>query len=150
MGTTITKQQISLADITTDADVERLVRLFYARVQLDDVLMPIFTPIVKGAWEEHLERITLFWQTLLLHKAAYKGNPMPKHLPLPLEEVHFERWLGLFVQTLDEHFSGATADEAKRKALHIASVMKSVMGITTEITKEQRASNEDPSFHIIL
>ena len=116
-------------DIATDADVERLVRTFYGRVQEDDVLMQIFAPIVQGAWDEHLERITLFWQTLLLHKAAYKGNPMAKHLPLPLEAVHFERWIGLFVQTVDELFAGTTADEAKYRAIHIARVMKSAMGI---------------------
>lgn len=41
----------------------------------------------------------LFWSSVVLASGRYHGQPMPKHLPLPIEARHFDRWLELFQQT---------------------------------------------------
>ena len=61
-----------------------------------------------------------FWETVLLGKGGYKGNPVLKHVELNqkerLTEPHFERWIHLWENTVDEHFQGEIALEAKKKA----------------------------------
>jgi hypothetical protein len=39
---------------------------------------------------------------------------------LPVGKAHFDRWLELFLETVDENFSGPKAEEAKGRALSIA------------------------------
>jgi len=43
---------------------------------------------------------------------------------IKLEEAHFERWLGLFYSTIDAHFGGPKAGEAKNRAFTIPRVMQ--------------------------
>jgi hemoglobin len=54
-----------------------------------------------------------FWQTVLLGEHTYYGSPFPPHAQLPIEQQHFDTWLKLWHETLDEHFTGAKAEEAK-------------------------------------
>ena len=69
-----------------------------------------------------------FWEFLLLGKDTYKGNPMEVHQHLhrmvPLTEEHFTRWLQLFQSTVDEHFAGLVAEEAKNRAALIVLTWK--------------------------
>jgi hemoglobin len=44
---------------------------------------------------------------------------------MPLKDVHFERWLNLFNETIDEHFSGEIASQAKQRAQLIGLTIKS-------------------------
>ena len=37
-----------------------------------------------------------FWSSVALMSGRYHGAPMPKHLPLPIDADHFDRWLALF------------------------------------------------------
>ena len=48
---------------------------------------------------------------------------MPKHLQLPVEQRHFDRWLSLFNETLDALFAGEVAENAKLRAASIARIM---------------------------
>jgi hemoglobin len=43
-----------------------------------------------------------FWSSVALMSGRYHGNPMAKHLPLPVDAVHFDRWLQLFEATAHE------------------------------------------------
>ena len=81
-----------------DAMIKRLVHEFYDRVRGDALLGPIFSDRVAD-WEPHLEKMVDFWSSVALMTGRYHGAPMPKHLPLPVEKAHFERWLTLFRQT---------------------------------------------------
>ena len=58
----------------------------------------------------------------------YKGNPMTKHIVLskkePMTSEHFERWLSLWNQTVNENFKGERASEAIKRAKMIADLMK--------------------------
>jgi len=82
----------------SEADIRRVVRAFYAEVQLDDMLAPIFaTKIGPEDWEKHMEHITGFWSSIFLKTGRFKGNPMLKHAALPdLTPAHFRQWLTLF------------------------------------------------------
>lgn len=112
------KQIISLTEIKT------LVDAFYTKVQKDDLIGPIFDRIIQDKWPEHLEKMYRFWETVLLDKHSYKGSPFAPHAKLPLEKKHFERWLSLFFETIDEHFEGKKAEEAKWRANKMAEMFR--------------------------
>ncbi|WP_192823802.1 group III truncated hemoglobin [Rufibacter sp. LB8] len=122
---TATPQQ----DITTQEDVIQLVDTFYAHVNQDELLGPIFNQVAQVDWEHHLPNMYNFWGTVLFGTMAYKGQPFPKHLALPIDRSHFTRWLALFVQTVDELFTGTMADQAKQKAASIANIFQMKMGL---------------------
>jgi len=118
-----------LQDISTEPDVKLLVDTFYTKVRGDALLFAVFDPIVKDNWESHLQRMTDFWSTLLLYTKQYTDDPLKKHIPLPISKIHFDRWLQLFNETLDELFSGPIAENAKKRAASIARIMKAVKNI---------------------
>jgi hemoglobin len=116
-----------MKDLTTREDVHELVDEFYKRVRAHDVLAPIFNEKIGQLWFLHIDTLTRFWETLLLENRTYFGAPFPKHLELPIEDVHFDMWLGLFTQTVSDLFEGEKADEAKHRAVHLAKSFKNKM-----------------------
>jgi hemoglobin len=78
-----------------EAMIERLVRRFYEAVRADGLLGPIFEAKIHD-WRPHLEQMVAFWSSVVLMSGRYHGQPMGKHLPLPLETAHFQRWLAPF------------------------------------------------------
>lgn len=114
----------TLPDIQTEDDIRLLVDAFYSRIQSDDLVGPIFEAVVQGRWPAHLATMYDFWSNLLLGTGRYRGRPFPKHLALPVDERHFRRWLTLFVETVEVHFTGPRADEAIYKAGNIATVFE--------------------------
>ncbi len=113
-----------VSDITSRADVERLVRAFYGRALTDDVIGYLFTDVAKLDLEAHVPRITDFWETVLLGGTAYRGGAFGPHARLHeksgLRGGHFSRWLALWTQTVDELFAGPTAQLAKSHAERVA------------------------------
>ncbi|RQO30467.1 globin [Taibaiella sp. KBW10] len=103
-------------DIASIADVQLFVDEFYAAVGRDGVIGPIFEAKLQGNWTPHLEKMYRFWQTILLHEHTYSGSPFLHHIKLPIYKEHFELWLRLFHATIDKHFEGAVAEEAKSRA----------------------------------
>lgn len=81
--------------------IERLVRSFYAKVREDALLAPIFKARIHD-WEPHLQQMCAFWSSVALMSGRYHGSPMAKHLPLPVDAAHFDRWLALFEDTARE------------------------------------------------
>ena len=102
-----------MKDIHDIDDIKLLVNTFYQKVREDELLAPIFNGIIKDRWPEHLEKMYRFWQTVLLQDHTYFGSPFPPHAKLPVEQRHFERWLGLWHNTVDSFFAGEKANEAK-------------------------------------
>ncbi|MCY1516916.1 Group 3 truncated hemoglobin ctb [compost metagenome] len=100
-------------DIATIEDIRLLVDDFYGRIRDNELLGPIFNGVIAGRWPEHLEKMYRFWQTVLLEIHTYSGSPFPPHANLPVNKTHFDTWLDLWHQTVDEHFEGEKADEAK-------------------------------------
>jgi len=116
-------------DIGTEDHIRTLVYSFYERVGQDTLLGPIFNEVARIDWPTHLPLMVDFWCSVLFGVARYKGRPFPKHAVLPISKEHFNRWLSLFSETVDAHFAGPKAEEAKSKALSIATMFKHRMSL---------------------
>jgi hemoglobin len=104
-------------DITSTADIEIFVNRFYDLLAIDDMLKPIFFDrLGHGDWSVHLKRIVDFWDTVLFATATYKGQSFLPHASMNLTQIHFDQWLALFNQSIDENFEGEKASEAKQRA----------------------------------
>ncbi|MGO1649750.1 MAG: group III truncated hemoglobin [Sphingobacterium sp.] len=111
-------------DIQTLDDIKLLVDTFYGRVQVDELIGPIFNAKLEGRWPVHLEKMYTFWQTILLDEYTYQGRPFPPHAQLPIDATHFERWLQLFDKTVNDLFEGPVADEAKSRGRKMATLFQ--------------------------
>ncbi|MES2648346.1 MAG: group III truncated hemoglobin [Bacteroidota bacterium] len=115
-------------DIKQRSDIDLLIRSFYDKVKEDDTIGIIFNEIVKMDWEHHIPVIVDFWDTMLLDADNYHSNAMTPHFDInkifPLKQEHFERWVELFVGTIDNYFEGPVATLAKTRARGIAGIMK--------------------------
>jgi len=111
-----------------EAMIERLVRGFYAHVREDAVLGPVFAAKITD-WEPHLQRMFAFWSAVALMSGRYHGQPMAKHMPLPIDADHFDRWLALFERTARELCPPKAADHFVMLAQRIAESIE--LGIAT-------------------
>lgn len=82
-----------------EALIHRVVHTFYDSVRADELLGPVFETRIED-WEMHLGRMCEFWSGVVLLTGRYHGQPMVKHAPLPVDSVHFDRWLALFEATV--------------------------------------------------
>ena len=107
-------------DICSDEEIARFVRAFYAKVRKDELIGPIFNARIED-WEHHLSLLTDFWSSILRGSGRYSGTPMQKHVALEeLKPEFFERWLGLFRETLAEQPNAAMRERASGAAQRIA------------------------------
>lgn len=107
-------------EIKTIHEIKALVDSFYTKVREDELLGGIFQEVIQDKWPEHLQKMYRFWQTVLLKEHTYYGSPFPPHAKLPVTKAHFDRWLKLFRETVDQHFEGQKAEEAKWRAEKMA------------------------------
>ncbi len=107
----------------TEAMIERLVRGFYAKVRSDPVLAPIFDARIRD-WESHLARMCAFWSSVALMSGRYHGTPMVKHMPLPVDAGHFDRWLELFEAAAGEICPPLAAAHFVERAQRIAASLE--------------------------
>lgn len=109
------------------ADVELLVNQFYQKIRLDSELGHIFDGVAHVNWEAHLPKMYDFWEGILFGTLNYTGRPMPPHFQLTtkymLTPAHFDRWLALFFENVDELFEGEKAADVKYRAYSIATIM---------------------------
>ncbi len=108
-----------LALLNTPEQIRFLVRTFYTEIRKNAQIGHIFEQLIAD-WEVHLQKICFFWEAVLLGGQSYQGNPMLKHIEIdkkiPLSESDFEVWLSLWTGTIDAHFEGEKAEEAKQRA----------------------------------
>ena len=117
---------IETGDITGIEDIQLLVNRFYEKIKVDELLSPVFAGrIPDAAWPQHLQVMYNFWASVLFAHNAYHGNPFPKHAGLPIGTHHFDKWIQLFHETIDQNFSGPKADEAKIKAVKMRLLFES-------------------------
>jgi hemoglobin len=112
-------------DIQTLDDIKLMVNTFYGRIQKNEVLGPIFEEKLDGRWEQHLEKMYRFWQTILFNEHTYSGAPFPPHARMPIDESHFIIWVQNWTGTVDDFFLGPIADEAKRRGTFMAAIFNS-------------------------
>lgn len=109
------------SDIRDDEDLKLLVETFYGKVEQDERLGYMFNEVAGVDWDTHLPKMVDFWSNLLFQTGRYKGRPFRQHLPLPIRRGDFDRWYGLWVETVDELFEGENAEYVKEMAAKIAS-----------------------------
>lgn len=127
MGTVATRPTAApIRDVDTPDDVDELVRTFYAAVSQDALLGPLFEEVAQVDWVEHLPKLSAFWCRALFGTPGYIGNPFARHREIhrrsPFTAEHFDRWLDLFEETIDERWTGPNADVMKELASNVARV----------------------------
>ena len=123
-------------DLTDRADLELLLRDFYARAFADELLGHVFVDVVHMDLEEHLPSIAGFWEKVLFNTGSYNGRAMQVHRDVhqrvPLTEDHFARWLALWRASLDAHFAGPVTEQADAHATRMAAVFLRNLSTTPE------------------
>lgn len=111
-------------DLRDCDDVEALVREFYGRAFADPLLGPVFVDIARMDLDAHLPVMCDFWETVLFRAGTYRRNAFTVHVDLhrrvDLTSAHFQRWLTLWTQTVDDLYAGPVASHAKVQAARIA------------------------------
>lgn len=92
-----------------------LLRHFYADVRQHAEIGPIFNAHITD-WPAHLEKIADFWSGATGGPARYRGAMPARHMPLGLEERHFQAWLDLWRRQCRIHLPAAEAEELIRIA----------------------------------
>lgn len=121
----------------TEPSIAVLVDRFYEKVRRDAVLGPVFNAVVAD-WDHHKRLLTSFWASVALGARAYRGNPLAKHRPLPIEAAHFERWLELWDETTHEVLDEQAAAPMTAYAERIAQGLR--VGIGLEPRPRPRSS----------
>ena len=115
-----------LHDISSKTDIELMINAFYEKVKQDALLNVYFE---HTNWKKHIPIMVIFWENILLFSGDYSGNPMAKHKHIhhknPLSKKHFNRWLNLFIDTVNQNFQGPNANLAIQRAESIAQVILS-------------------------
>lgn len=128
------------ADITEE-NIRALVEAFYARVRTDALLGPIFNAALDGRWDGHLRKLCRFWASLALGAKTYQGNVKQAHRTFThLTSQHFNRWLYLFLDTVEARYEPPAAVRFMEPALRIAqSLQLTLFGPDYQAPAEQQA-----------
>lgn len=117
-------------DLADRYDIEKLVRNFYRQAAMDDVLGPVFQAAHVN-WQAHVETLIDFWSWQLLGETGYDGQTLRAHESVhertPLSDVHYQRWVELFCDTVDESFEGPLAEVAKGRGRKMAAAMQRLL-----------------------
>ena len=104
----------------SEENLQVFLKAFYDAVQKDDLLGPIFTQRIGTTdedWAPHMERVNLFWSSVLLGKGTYKGKMVPIHNQIPdLDTVHFKRWMEIFMATIKDYYETSPSLDLMIKA----------------------------------
>lgn len=130
-------------DIENVDDVHLMVRTFYTKVRENETIGVIFNTVLNNKWDEHIEKLTRFWQTVLLNEYTYQGAPFQPHAVMPLKAKHFNTWLLIFHQNIDEHFEGTKAKEAKLRATNMAKMFEAKIAYIQENKLAEHSSLKD-------
>ena len=115
-------------DIEDRKDIKLLIDTFYIKARKDESLGFIFDEVAKVDWENHMPIMYDFWETTLFHTCSYKRNAKQAHIDLNEKtsqtKAHFDQWLFIFKATVDELFDGEMANNAKTRAISIATMIQ--------------------------
>ena len=114
-----------MKDVQNRSDIIKFINAFYAKAKTNIVIGPVFHAAIKEKeWEVHLQRIYDFWEMVLLSQSSYRGDPFSKHIDLSIKKLHFEVWIQLFNETLDQYFEGPNVDLLKDRALKMSEMFQ--------------------------
>ena len=109
----------------TERQVAALIPQFYARVQADALIGPVFAGAIDD-WPTHLEKLMAFWSSVMLTSGRYRGNPMAAHMKhlTVIEPPMFDRCLALWSDVTSEVLPIDIARALQDKAERIAQSLK--------------------------
>lgn len=120
-------------------DLSLLVHTFYNKIRADEEITFYFNDMIQD-WDEHLEKLTDFWEMNLFGGKMYKGDPLKAHVKVDshfggkIGSNEFGIWLNHWTQTIDELFEGENVDILKRRARKMGTFI--YMGMFNSRTKE--------------
>ena len=123
-----------------EAYVSTLVETFYGRIRAHPLLGPIFEEVIGDNWARHLGTMKDFWASVAFNAGRYSGKPVPAHKKLAaVEPWHFNIWLALFRQTLEDTApSPAAVLFFMERAERIAQSLQLAMFGLPELQREER------------
>jgi len=104
------------------ANVEKMVRTFYAMLIKDDLVGPFFiktlgSDLNNDKWQEHYKTLDNFWLMLMTGEKGYKADPFLPHVHIgQLYEETFVRWLELFNKHVHQQYTPEIAKKFNKKA----------------------------------
>jgi hemoglobin len=111
-------------DLDNRTQVHNLVIHFYREIAFDDLLGPVFSEVAEVDWSVHIPKLIDYWCRVLLGEPGYDGLILAPHRHVhELESFRpelFDRWYGLFVESIDQAWQGPIADRAKAHAARMA------------------------------
>lgn len=127
-------------DLDNPDNIKIFVEDFYEKVLADDILAHIFIEVAKINIEEHFLKIRSYWEKMLLKDPTYKRHMMNIHretyAKFPFSTAEFERWVQLFVATVEAGYQGPMADRAIKLANTIAFNMDTVLNKRSQHTRK--------------
>ena len=145
----LTPDEPTRTDLAARADIEDLLRRFYGRVLVDDLLADPFAEIRESGLQSHLPIMCDFWETVLLGARLYQGSALRVHRSVHtrhrLEARHFLRWLTLWSTTVGQMFHGPIAAHATVHATRIARAMHRNLTGTDSAELDALTSATSPS-----
>ena len=111
------------------ANVDRVIRAFYARVREHPRLAPFFSGV--GDFTQHERHIADFWWVAMGGRLEHRHSVdmVGRHSALDLDAQAFDDWLALFRTTLDAELPGALADQWHQMAVAIAGNLRRILGV---------------------
>ena len=136
-------------DLTTRREIHDLVINFYREVVFDNVLGPVFEEVAEVDWSVHIPKLIDYWCRVLLGEVGYSGALLTAHQQVhalqPLGPEHFERWLTLFVSSVNARWSGPKAELANAHAEKVIGVLRRRLDATGATGAAERLTLVEPS-----
>ena len=119
---------VASPDITTRVDLEWLIETFYSRVFADEQIGLFFSLVAHVTPQTHFPLMVDFWELALFVRNRHRAAVTEKYAELPLKHAlephHAKRWIVLFCLTVEDLFSGPTAEAAKVRARSLATMLQ--------------------------
>ena len=115
-------------DLDSPEEIFEMVTRQYADVVQDELLSPYFSFESGNVdWQAHIASVTDYWLHVVLLAPDYEIDVLESHRHLHEHRAFtpelFDRWLQIFVDTVDGGWSGPNASLAKKRATGMARAM---------------------------
>lgn len=110
----------SRQDIQNEGDIKKLVDTLCHKANNDTLLGPSFGAASRIYWPNFLTSQYRYWSSTLLGHQSTDGAALPEQMVIPHGGHHVEHWVDLFSSSVEEHFAGSKAEEAKQLARQLA------------------------------
>jgi hemoglobin len=118
-----------MKDLKGREDIELLVNTFYRKIEKDEVIGFFFNEVAGVNWDIHIPKMVDFWDSIIFNSVEKNvARPMQAHMRThdkhAFEHRHFDHWINLWNNTVDELFEGRNADTIKEKAFAIGETQR--------------------------